>query len=293
MIKSINIWAFPGGLANEIDPVDAMRQAKRAGFDGIELCIAEKGAFTHKTRQSVCEAWRKEARAIGIKIVSVATGQFWAWPLTHPRASVQNKAVNFAAAMIERAGWLGAGAVLVVPACVHADFIPNCPEVPYDVAWKTSLKHLKKLAKVAAKNRVVLGIENVWNKFLYSPMEYARFIDEVGGGRWVGAYFDVGNPVAFGVPHHWISILGKRIKRVHIKDYKRGRRKDGTVYWQPFPEGFDVPIGKGDVNFPQCLKAFKKIGYDGPVTAEVLNFNNDPRLVSRISRQVDQALGLA
>jgi len=292
MIKSINIWAFPGGLANEIDPVEAMRQAKDAGFDGIELCIAEKGVFTHKTKQSVCEKWRQAAKDIGIQIVSVATGQLWAWPLTHPRASVRKKAYEFVAATIERAGWLGAGAVLVVPGCVHADFIPNCPEVPYDVVWKTSLQQLKRLAKVAEKHRVFLCVENVWNKFLYSPLEMKQFVDAIGS-RWAGVYFDVGNPVAFGIPHHWIPILGRRIKRVHIKEYKRGRRDDGTVYWLPFPEGFDVPFGEGDVNWKACLTALKKVGYKGPLTAEVLNFDNKAGLVEELSKQVDRVLALA
>ncbi len=227
MIKSINIWALPGGLANELDPVDAMRQAKAAGFDGIELGIGDAGVFNMKTKQATCEAWRKEAKQIGIQIVSVATGQYWAWPLTSPKASVRKKAYDFSVAMIERAAWLKAGAVLVVPGMVRADFIPNSPEVPYDFVYKTSQQQLKKLAKVAEANRITIGVENVWNNFLYSPLEMARFISEIGS-RWVGAYFDVGNPLAFGIPQDWIRILGKRIKRVHLKEYKLNREEGGA-----------------------------------------------------------------
>ncbi len=289
MIKSINAWALPGGLANQIDPVDAMRKAKAAGFDGIELGIGESGAFTPKTRRALCEQWRREARKIGIQIVSVATGQYWGWPLTSQKASVRKKAFDFSVAMIERAGWLKAGAVLVVPGLVRADFIPNCPETPYDFVYKTSQEQLRKLARVAEQNKVAIGVENVWNCFLYSPLEMAQFIDQIGS-RWVGSYFDVGNPVAFGVPQDWIRILGKRIKRIHLKEYKRGRNEDGTQYTAKFPEGFEVPFGKGDVNWAEVRKALKQVKYDGPVTVEVLNFSNDKGLVRALSKQIDRVM---
>lgn len=289
MIKSINIWAMPGGLANELDPVEGMRQAKAAGFDAIELGIGETGTFSMKTTQATCEAWRKEAKKIGIQIASVATGQYWATPLTSLKASVRNKAYKFSVAMIERAAWLKAGAVLVVPGMVRADFIPNCPETPYDFVYKTSQQQLKKLAKVAEKNKIAVGVENVWNNFLYSPMEMARFIDEIGS-RWVGAYYDVGNPVAYGVSHDWIRILGKRINRVHLKEYKRIANEDGSVTWSGFPGGFDVPFGKGDVNWKEVKKALKQIGYKGPATVEVLNFTGDKNLVKNLSAQVDKVV---
>jgi hexulose-6-phosphate isomerase len=293
MIKSINSWAMPGGLANEIDPVDAMRQAKDAGFDGIELGIGEKGAFNMKTKKAACEAWAKEAKQIGIQIVSVATGQYWGWPLTSEKAAIRKKAFDFSVAMIERAGWLKAGAVLVVPALVRAGFLPDSPEIPYDFAYKTSQDALKKLAKVAEKNKVAIGIENVWNGFLYSPLEMARFVDEIKS-RWVGVYFDVGNPVVFGMPQDWIRILGKRIKRVHLKEYKRflevnvGGEK--VIYQHTFPKNFEVPFGQGDVNWPAVKKALKQAKYDGPATVEVLNFNNDAGLISELSKQVDKVV---
>lgn len=293
MIKSINVWALPGGMANEIDPVDAMQKAKAAGFDGIELCIGEAGAFTPKTRQVECEQWRKQAKKIGIQIVSVATGQYWGTPLTSLKASVRKKAFNFSVAMIERAGWLKAGAVLVVPALVRAGFLPDSPEIPYDFAYKTSQAQLKNLAKVAEKNKVAIGVENVWNGFLYSPLEMARFVDEIKS-RWVGVYFDVGNPVVYGVPQDWIRILGKRIKRVHLKEYKRFLEvevgKEKVIYQHTFPRNFEVPFGKGDVNWKEVKKALKQARYDGPATVEFLNFANDKNLVKTLSRQVDKVV---
>ena len=289
MLKSINLWAFPGGLAGEMDPVEAMEQAAELGFEGIELCFGSAGKLTDKTSQERCAEIKEAAKSIGVKIVSTATGQLWAWSLTDRKAAVREKARRFMEGVIERTRWLGTDATLVIPGCVHADFIPNCPELPYDFVYKTALQQLKRLARKAAKARVHVCVENVWNKFLYSPLEMKAFIDAVGN-RWAGAYFDVGNPVAFGIPEHWIAILGRRIKRVHFKDYKRARRDDGTVYPLPFPEGFDVPMGQGDINWVAVIRALKKIRYKGPVTAEVLNFADDPDLVERISDEMNCVL---
>ncbi len=46
-------------------------------------------------------------------------------------------------------------------------------------AWKNSIQELVKLAPVAEKNRVKIGVENVWNNFLLSPVEMAYYLDQV------------------------------------------------------------------------------------------------------------------
>lgn len=290
MIKAINMWAFPGGLAGKIDPIHAMEEAKEAGFQGIELCIADHGMLTDQTSRAQCEAIRKAAKSIGISIVSVATGQFWQWSLTAADAPTRKKAKAFAVRMIERARWLGADAVLIVPGCVHADFVPDCPKIPYDFAFKTAKTQLKSLARSAAKHRVHLCVENTWNKFLYSPLEFRDFLASTRSAR-VGAYFDVANVMAYGIPEDWIGLLGKRIKRVHFKDYQRRVNADESTSLTPFPEGFACGIGEGDVNFPAVMKALKKIGYRGPATAEVLNFTDNPDLVWETSEQMDRVIG--
>ena len=171
--------------------------------------------------------------------------------------------------------------------------MPDSPEIPYDFVYKTSQDALKKLAKVAEKNKVAIGVENVWNDFLYSPLEMARFVDEIKS-RWVGVYFDVGNPGGLRHPQDWIRILGKRIKRVHLKEYKRVPRSRPTARRSststPSPKNFEVPFGKGDVNWQEVKKALKQAKYDGPATVEVLNFSNDDGLVKDLSKQVDKVI---
>ncbi len=289
MIKSISYWAFPGGLAGQMDIEEAIKKAAAAGYEGIELAIARTGELTHQTSEKRCKQIIAAARESKIKIVSTATGEFWATSLTDPKASVRKRALSFLKASLEVTARLKAGAMLVVPGCVHADFIPGCPEVPYDECYGTALRQIREAAKTAEKTKTYICIENVWNKFLLSPLEFKQFIQDCKS-RWVGAYFDVANNLPYGIPEHWIPILGKRIKRVHFKDYKKKVNPDGSVTWTGFPEGFEIPLGKGHVNFPAVLAAFKKIGYKGPVTYEWLNFSGDPRVVRRCSREMDRIL---
>jgi L-ribulose-5-phosphate 3-epimerase len=103
----------------------------------------------------------------------------------------------------------------------------------------------------------VIAIENVWNRFLLSPVEFANLIDRVGS-RFVGAYFDVGNVVAFGFPEDWVATLGERIKRVHAKDYDAA--KAGLA-------GF-CPLGEGSVDWAKVTAALREVGYAGPLTFE-------------------------
>jgi hexulose-6-phosphate isomerase len=256
------------------------------------LCIGTEGELSCGTSQKRCEQIRQAAQRANVQIVSVATGAFWGMSLTDPKAAVRRKALAFLKDAVRVAGQLQAGALLVVPGCVHADFIPNCPEVPYDEAYKTSRAQIRAALPTAKRYRVAMCIENVWNKFLLSPLEFGAFVRGFKS-PWVGAYYDVANNVAYGVSSHWVLILGKAIKRVHFKEYKKQRNPDGSMTWTGFPEGFAVPLGEGDVNYPAVLKALKKIRYAGPVTYEWLNFTDDPTVVARCSQEMDRVLGAA
>jgi hexulose-6-phosphate isomerase len=162
------------------------------------------------------------------------------------------------------ANWLGLDAILLVPGGVGADFIPGFPVTPYDVAYCNLVAALKGLAPTAERLGVTIGVENVWNKFLLSPLEMRALLDTVSSKK-VASYFDVGNVLQFGYPEQWIRILGPRIKRVHFKDFNR---TIGNL------SGF-CPIGEGDVDWPAVMAAFAQVGYDGYVTAEIFDAEAD------------------
>lgn len=255
MQKGISRWSFPADITLE----ECLSRAKAAGFDGLELSFDAEGDLDFNTTQAEAEAVRKKADAAGMGLVGVATGFHWENPLTSGDPAKRERAIAAVDKMLDIAKWVGVDAILVVPGAVDVVFMPGSEVTPYDVAWQRSRDALGGLVKKAEANRVAIGLENVWNKFLLSPLEMRDFIDSFGS-EYIGSYFDVGNVLLTGYPEHWIPILDGRIKRVHVKDY---RRAVGSL------DGF-VDLGAGDVNWPAVMSALRGIGYNGWITAEMI-----------------------
>jgi hexulose-6-phosphate isomerase len=253
---------FEGGLEGKRPIIDVMREAKKLGFDAIELCIASQGVLTDKTTKEECKAIAGEAKRIGIEISSVASGESWGKSPTSNDAKVRKAIVEFTKKALQITKWLGTDAYLFVPGAVDVFFLPDAEVISYDTCYKRATEAVAKLVPTAEKLDVTIAVENVWNKFLLSPLEMRGFIDSFQSKR-VSAYFDVGNVLLTGFPEQWIKILGKRIKRIHIKDFKKSV---GTV------EGF-VDLLEGDVDFTAVKKALAAIGYKGYVTAEMIPYS--------------------
>jgi len=275
MIKSISYWSFDGGLEATLPIKDAMLQAKKAGFEAIELCFDAKGVLSPRTTEKQCKQILADAKEIGIKLPSLCTGMYWDTSLTDDKASVRKKAYDLTVAYIKAAKMLKAKYILVVPGAVDVFFKPDFKKVQYDVVWKRSVQQMRKLANVAKKHGVTICVENVWNKFLLSPIEMQMYLKAVGSSA-VGVYFDVGNIMAYGFPQQWIRILKKKIKRIHFKDFDCSV---GTV------DGF-CDLLKGDVPFKEIMKAFREVGYNGSCTAEMVPPN--PGIVKRTSKAMDK-----
>lgn len=255
MKKGINIWSFAEGS----NIVECMLTAKDAGYDGIELALNETGMLSLDSTVKEVDSYRTLASDIGIEITSLASGLYWSYSLTSNDAQIRETAKGIVRKQLEFASVLGVDTILVVPGAVGVDFIPGSEVVPYDIAYHYALEAMTELAPVAEQLQVSIGVENVWNKFLLSPLEMKGFIDTIGS-PYVGAYFDVGNVLYSGYPEHWIRILGERIKKVHFKDY---RRDAGGLC------GF-VDLLAGDVNYPEVMASLEQIGYDDYVIAEMI-----------------------
>jgi len=258
---SASYWMFEGGLEARKPITEAMQEAKELGFDAIELAIAGKGVLTHQTTQGQCEDIAEIGKKIGIEISSLASGESWTCSPTANDTDTRARIIEFTQKAMQIAKWLGTDAYLFVPGAVDVFFLPDAEVVPYDVCYQRACEAIRQILPSAKETGVAICIENVWNKFLLSPLEMRDFIDSFDA-EMVGAYFDVGNVLLTGYPEQWIRILGKRIKRVHVKDFKRSI---GTA------EGF-VDLLEGDVNFQMVKEALFDIGYDGYVTAELLPF---------------------
>lgn len=247
MKLAVNLSLFPG----DVPLKERLRLSAEAGCDGVEINIEGEGELSLEASDSQLEAVRKEAADLGLEIPSVHCGLHWKYTLTDPDPAVRQKGIDVLQRSLEIGAALGARVLLVVPGVVNR-------QVSYTDAYQRALEGVRKLAEKAASTGVAIGVENVWNKFLLSPLEMRRFIEECES-EWVGAYFDVGNILAYGYPHHWIEVLHEKIRAVHVKDYRLDVPGFG---------GF-VYLGQGDVPWKLVQDALAKIGYDGYITAEL------------------------
>lgn len=228
--------------------------ARDAGFDGVEM--DSPNPF------NVDEVLAAKESA-GIEIPGVVDSVHWGKPLSHPDPDVRLAGRSALQAALKDCSYYGGTTVLLVPGVVNAG-------VSYADAYERSQAEIKPVLDMAKELRVSIAFENVWNHFLLSPLEAARYVDEVGGGplagtrpnrytyqpppgytgrvaplrRVVGWYFDVGNIVNYGWPEHWIETLGDRILKLDVKEFSRGKR-DREGLWK----GFGVEIGEGDVDW--------------------------------------------
>jgi L-ribulose-5-phosphate 3-epimerase len=255
MKKSISIWSFPSD-----QPLQAkLALAREAGFAGFEIDLTESGPINLASTTADLKKVHQLFETSGLALSGLATGLYWGANPASNDPAVRERASHILSRQLEVAEGLGIDGVLVVPGSVGVDFIPGCEVVPYEIAWQRATDFVRSHLPEAEKRRVRIGIENVWNKFLLSPLEMHGFINQFQS-EWVGAYFDVGNALANGYPEHWIDILGNRILRVHFKDY---RRAVGSV------DGF-CDLLSGDVNWPAVARALRTQQYAGWVTAEMI-----------------------
>jgi hexulose-6-phosphate isomerase len=274
MKKSISQWAFQPD--RPLPEVFAL--ARDCGFDAVEVAVAESGPITPQSTADELATIIEQAQKAGVELSSMASGLGWHYPVTCQNAQVARRGIELTAQSLQVARQLGLDTFLMVPGGVGAEFIEGFQGAPYDVAYDNALRALRELKPVAEENRVAIGIENVWNKFLLSPLEMRDFIDACDSPQ-IGSYFDVGNVILWGYPEDWIRILGKRIKRVHFKDFKRSV---GTL------DGF-CPLLEGDVDYPAVMQALREIGYEGFVTSE---FGNCEEELPAISQAMDRIFAM-
>ncbi len=251
---------------------EVFRHCALAGYDALELTLnkEDRVGFTMASTEAEMREIASLAEQSGIGLKSLSTGLMWDNSLSSPDQAVRERGRDVVKKQLEIASVLGLDTVLTVPAyCTE--------EVAYDQCYERSQEELAKLAPLAEQAGVRIGIENVWNKFLLSPMEMARYVDELGSD-YVKVYFDIGNVMLFGHPEQWIRILGSRIAKVHAKDF---RRAAGHYH------GF-VPLLSGDVRWKEVMRALGEIGYEDTLTAEISAYGEDPlQAVYDTARQLD------
>jgi hexulose-6-phosphate isomerase len=235
---------------------------KEAGFEAVEMQTITADAEAAEIKEASTRS--------GLKIHSVMNSDHWRYPLSSADPEVVAKSVKGMETSIRNAALWGAEAVLLVPAVVD-------PATSYRDAWTRSQKVIREQLLPAARDqKIIIAVEEVWNKFLLSPLEFARYVDDFES-PWVRAYFDVGNVVINAYPQDWIRTLGSRIVRIHLKDFTFDRKSRSFAFKN---------IGEGDIDWPEVRRALGEIGYAGYVTTEIEG--GDLAYLKDVSARVDR-----
>jgi L-ribulose-5-phosphate 3-epimerase len=246
-------------LPENLSYADRFKLARGVGFEVVQ-------APTEPDERKA-EEIKRAADGANIRIDSVMNMDHWKFPLSSSDSAVLEKSLTGMRTSLHNAKLWGSDAVLLVPAVVN-------PQTSYRDAWTRSQQQIRKLIPLAEDLKIVIAIEEVWNKFLLSPLEMATYIDEFHS-PWIKAWFDVGNVLLYGYPQDWIRTLGKRIVKVHLKDFKR--REDGYAW---------VNLGDGDVDWTAVRQAFAEIGYAGSAVTELEK--GDEAYLRDVSNRVDR-----
>jgi hexulose-6-phosphate isomerase len=259
-IKKAIMWGTVGVPGSVLEK---MKAVKAAGFEGAEM-------NSHMDQDEVLRA-RDET---GLVIPSVCGAKHWDKPLSDPDPQVRAEGLEALRQTLRDAKRYGATSVLLVPAVVNK-------KVSYTEAYTRSHEEISKAVPLAEELGVKIAIENVWNQFLLSPLEAARYVDEFNSPA-VGWHFDVGNVINYGWPEQWIRILGKRIQKLHIKEFSRKKRDDQGLW-----KGFDVALLEGDDDWPAVMRALDDIGYHGWGIAEQSG-GDTPEGLRDLARRMDK-----
>jgi L-ribulose-5-phosphate 3-epimerase len=256
-----------GMLPNSLGILEKFQLAREAGFEAIECPTAPES--------SQAEEMLGASKKVGLPIHSVMNQEHWRSPLSSADPAVVEKSMEGMRTSLRNARLWGADTVLLVPAVVN-------PETSYAQAWERSQRQIRKLIPLAAELKVIIGIEEVWNKFLLSPLEMARYVDEFQS-PWIRAYFDIGNVAISGYPQDWIRSLGQRIVKLHVKDFAF---KANPTIKKRVPDF--TPLLEGEIDWKAVHAALTEIDYKGTATVELPA--GDADYLKEVNRRFDKIL---
>ncbi len=250
MKTALNAWTVEASLSME----ETFAAVAAAGFDAIELNVDKEGTahgLSMSTTAADYAAIRELSKKYNLPVASISTS------LWGPKMGLAANHADAAALLykqLEAASELGANGILTVPGGMGTD------GATIATVRRDSIAFMKAHREEIERLGIFVGLENVWNGFFLSPYDMVSFIDEVGSSK-IGAYLDAGNMIAFSVPEYWIEILGSRIGKVHVKDYKRNRALNSGGTWED--------ITHGSAEWKKIIPALRAAGYDGYLVGEV------------------------
>lgn len=274
--RTLRLAVMYGMIGDGTTVEEKFKVIKDCGFEGVEM---------DRPSDIPLDDVLAAAAKTGIVPHGVVNSVHWRFHMNAPSEVARTKAIDINNQAIRDAKALGATSILLVPAVVNA-------RQSYDKAWELATACIRECQKVAVECNITIAVENVWNNFLLSPLEAARFVDQFGDRATsrVAWHFDIGNVVNLGFPNQWVDVLGKRIVKLHIKDFSRKKRDDEGLW-----KGFDVEIGEGDAGWPATMEALDACGYSKSAignwaTAEVRG--GDAKRLTEVRKQMAHVLSM-
>ena len=283
MKKSINLWAFP--YPDKWTLRECLQIAKDAGFDAVEPNFNLEGEFSAESTDDELRSVRTLADEIGIEISGLCSFLFWPYSMTHNDPARREKGIELAGRMIEAAALVQTENLLVVPGAVYVPWIEGFDPVPNDVCDRRAREAVRRLIPAAEKAGVSLNVENIFaNGYLFSPQEIAAFVDSFGSAA-VNVHFDTGNIMHYQFPHHWVPVLGKRIRNIHFKEWDKRTQEFNLHTFRTLLDG--------TTDWPAVIAALDRVGYRGYLTFEYFHpFEHYPEaLIYQTADALDRMLG--
>ena len=244
--KRFNIGACDWSIGMRRKP-EALALARTLGLDGVQVSMGHLDDDLALRQPDVQRAYREAAATTGVRVGGVALDVLNQVPYkSDPRTE------QWVSDSIDVARAFSVHAILL--AFFERGDLRNDAEGQAEV-----IRRLKRVAKKAEDNGVVLGIES----WLSAP-DLARILDAVGS-RNVQVYYDVANSTQMGydVPAEIRQLGRERICEFHAKE-----------------NGF--LLGQGRVDFAAVRKAMDDIGYSGWLQIEGAVPKGKPMLESYI-----------
>lgn len=266
MKLAINAWSVPA----DVTFPDLFKQIAAAGYDGIELNLDADNQSAHALTMATTHEALKQITSLSasfqLPVCSVSSSLYGRAQLGSADPEERRRGQDILRRHLELARALSADTILVVPGGISES-------VDRVTAYAQAQASLAQLKDEIESSGVAVGLENVWNSFFLSPSDMVQFIDQLDSPA-IGAYFDVGNVAVFSYPEHWIEMLGQRIKKIHIKDFRKG------ASWY---QGHFVNLYEGSINWSRVIKALRDVGYDDWLTAELGTIPQNPQYLYRIT----------
>jgi sugar phosphate isomerase/epimerase len=255
----------------------AIRDIKRAGYDGVEILADVPHAYPEAINEALVQSVRRALDETGLAVSSINCNcSFGYWKdappepyfepsLISPNAKHRGDRTRMILATMEFAHQIGAKNISITSGrCLGG--------MPPEKAARQFADSMKPILDAAARLDVRVGIECEPGLFLEYVAELNEWIDRFGS-PYFGANLDIGHSQVIGeIVPDVVRALRGRIWNMHVEDIS------GRKHYHKIP-------GEGTLNWNAFRDAVREIQYDRFLTVELYTHTQSPQAAA------DKSLG--